>query len=357
VTTMDAPAAVDGSGTPKAGRREEATAIGVDVGASRLKCALIDRAGAVLSSAVLPTPEGDTGTQVAERIAGEIAGFREGVRGAGAEPAGIGIVVPYFVEGPDWVQRWTTNLPVLEGLPLRPILAERLGGEMRTGNDVSAAVIAEHLFGRGRGVDRLLLIAIGTGISIGVIVHGELLQYSWGTAGDTGHLVVDTEGLQRCTCGGLGCLETVSSGWGLRAEAIRAARDAHEGILSTRLEKGQHISTADVASAARQGDAAAIRAFERGAFFLGAALASYLQLFSPQLILLSGGVMESSDLLLHGIRQSLQRVASPSRLSMLEGVEVSAFPQMGAAIGSASLILFPDLYLRNPSPMEAQPTS
>jgi hypothetical protein len=67
--------------------------------------------------------------------------------------------------------------------------------------------------------------------------------------------------------------------------------------------------------------------------------------------------MESSDLLLHGIRQSLQRVASPSRLSMLEGVEVSAFPQMGAAIGSASLILFPDLYLRNPSPMEAQPTS
>jgi glucokinase len=112
-----------------------------------------------------------------------------------------------------------------------------------------------------------------------------------------------------------------------------------------------------VASAARQGDAAAIRAFERGAFFLGAALASYLQLFSPQLIVLSGGVMESSDLLLHGIRQSLQRVASPSRLSMLQGVEVSAFPQMGAAIGSASLIMFPDLYLRNPSPMEAQPTT
>jgi len=63
----------------------------------------------------------------------------------------------------------------------------------------------------------------------------------------------------------------------------------HEGILATRLEKGQPISTADVASAARQGDAAAIRAFERGAFFLGAALASYLQLFSPQLIVLSGG--------------------------------------------------------------------
>ena len=161
MTTMDASVGVAGRGVPKAGRPEEATAIGVDLGASRLKCALVDRAGAVLSSAVLPTPEGATGIEIAERIAGEIAGFRDGVRGAGAEPAGIGIVVPYFVEGPDWVQRWTTNLPVLEGLPLRPILAERLGGEMRTGNDVSAAVIAEHLFGRGRGVDRLLLMAIG----------------------------------------------------------------------------------------------------------------------------------------------------------------------------------------------------
>ena len=194
MTRREAPTAVDVSGPPMAGQSEEATAIGVDVGASRLKFAHVDKAGAVLSSAVLPTPDGASGIQVGERIAGEIAGFRDGLRGAGAEPAGIGIVVPYFVEGPDWVQRFTTNLPVLEGLPFRPILAKRLGGEMRTGNDVSAAVIAEHLFGRGTGVDRLLLMAIGTGISIGVIIHGELLQYSWGTAGDTGHLVVDDRG-------------------------------------------------------------------------------------------------------------------------------------------------------------------
>jgi len=331
-------------------------AIGVDVGASRLKLVLVDRTGAVLSSSVHPTPGGDTGLEIGERIARQIGAFRESSRAAGPAPSGIGIVVPYFVEGPDWVQRWTTNMPKLEGVALRPVFAKHLGGEIRTGNDVSAAVIAEHLFGRGQGVSRLLLMAIGTGISIGVMIDGELVQYSWGTAGDTGHIIVDPDGLQPCTCGGRGCLETVASGWGLRAEAIRAAGRAPASSLAAKLQAGEEISTTDVAEAARHGDAVAMTTFKRAAHFLAVALASYLQIFSPELIVLSGGVTDSADLLLGSVRESLSKVASPARLKMLEGVEVSAFPQMGAAIGSASLILFPDRYLRSPIPLEAQPT-
>jgi glucokinase len=122
------------------------------------------------------------------------------------------------------------------------------------------------------------------------------------------------------------------------------------------LEAGQEITGADVAGAARRGDELAVRTFQRATHFLAVALASYLQIFSPELIVLSGGVTDSSDLLLDGVRESLQRVASPSRLRTLRGVELSAFPHMGAAIGSASLILFPDRYLRSPLPLEAQPT-
>ena len=348
-----APPAGDPPPPPLSG---DATAIGVDVGASRLKLVHVDRSGSILSSAVHPTPRGDTGLQIGERIAVAIAAFRDTTRATGAAPSGIGIVVPYFVQGPDWVQRWTTNLPQLEGVALRPVFAEHLGNEIRTGNDVSAAVIAEHLFGRGQGVRRLLLMAIGTGISIGVMVDGELLQYSWGTAGDTGHIVVDPDGLEVCTCGGRGCLETVASGWGLRDQAIRGARRSPGSALATMLEAGQEITGADVAGAARRGDELAVRTFQRATHFLAVALASYLQIFSPELIVLSGGVTDSSDLLLDGVRELLQRVASPSRLRTLRGVELSAFPHMGAAIGSASLILFPDRYLRSPLPLEAQPT-
>lgn len=326
----------------------EATAIGVDVGASRLKLALVDRRGTVLSSTVLPTPRIGSGPEIVDEIAAAVVAFKATTAALQAAPQGIGIVVPHHIEGPQWVQRWANNMPALDGLALRPLLVERLGGELAMANDVSAAIMAEHLFGRGRGLDRLLLMGIGTGISMSVIADGELLQYTWGTAGDSGMIIVDTAGLLECSCGARGCLETVASGTAIRDEAIRAVRRGERTLLAALLEREGGISAADVADAARQDDAVALRTFDRAAFFLGAALASYVNLFRPRLIVLAGGVTDSSDLLLDRVRESLHRIGSPSRLSSLEGVVLSAFPHMGAAIGSASLILFPGRYLHDP---------
>jgi glucokinase len=337
----------DHAGPAHGDGRPRATAIGVDVGATRLKLALVDDTGAVLRSDVRPTPRRGDGRTITEEIVAEIAAFRQDLPTAPAAPRGTGIVVPHFPEGPDWTQRWTNNMPAMEGLAMRPILAERLGDELAMANDVSAAAMAEHMFGLGRGVDRLLVLAIGTGIAIGVIADGELLQYTWGTAGDAGHIIVDTAGLHACTCGSRGCLETVASGTGIADAAVRAIRLGENTLLAARLTAGSPVTARDVAEAARQGDAVARRAFRQAAFFLGVALASYVQIFCPQLVVLAGGVTASSDLLLDGIRQTLQQIAGPARLSKLEGVELSAFPHMGAAIGSASLILYPGRYLRD----------
>jgi predicted NBD/HSP70 family sugar kinase len=331
---------------------DPATAIGVDVGASRLKLALVDQTGAVLVATALPTPRDGDGPAVVEQIAAAITSFRDAV--APAAPRGIGIVVPHYVDGPNWVQRWANSMPAVDGLALRPLLARRLPGPLAMANDVSAAAMAEHMFGRGRGVDRLLLMAIGTGISIGMIVDGELLQYSWGTAGDTGHIVVDTEELHECSCGGRGCLETVASGTGIRDAAVRAAGRGESELLAARLKEDPSLTAADVAEAARLGDAAALRIYHRAAFFLGAALASYVQIFCPSLIVLAGGVIGSSDLLLDDMRSSLRQLVGPSRLSAVQGVDVSAFPDTGAAIGSAGLILHPGRYLRDGPPTEVQ---
>ncbi len=329
-------------------------AIGVDIGASRLKLALVDRTGAVLRSRVCPTPQTGTGPEVVDEICSAILAFRDDGPALAVAPRGTGIVVPHFSEGPDWTQRWANNMGALEGIALRPLLTKRLGGELAIANDVSAATMAEHMFGLGRGVDRLLLMAIGTGISIGVIVDGELLQYTWGTAGDTGHIVVDIEGMHECTCGARGCLETVASGTGIGRAAVRAALRGETTALAAILEAGRDISAADVAEAARQGDPMARAVFDRAAFFLGVALASFVQVFCPQLVVLAGGVTASSDLWLERLRQSLHEIGSPARLSKLQGVELSAFPHMGAAIGSAGLVLYPGLYLRDRIPTESQ---
>jgi glucokinase len=298
----------------------------------------------VLDSTVLPTPRDGTGQDVVDQIAAAALAFRKDVAGA-ARVRGFGISVPNFVAGPQWVQRWVNNLPKLEGVAMRPLLTARLGREVAMANDVSAAATAEHLFGRGRGRDRLLLMSIGTGISIGVIVEGELLQYLLGTVGDTGHIIVDTQGRLQCTCGARGCLETLASGTGIRDEANRAVQRRERTVLSALAD--DDLTAEAVARAAREGDAVAARIFERAAFFLGVALTTYVHMFAPQLIVFAGGVSGSMDLLQPGIRDTLQQFSNPSLLSIVEGMELSAFPDLGAAIGSAGLILFPGRYLRS----------
>jgi glucokinase len=325
---------------------QAAQAIGVDIGATGLKLALVAGGGAVLESTVLQTPRAGSGQEVAEQIADAVTAFEDEVAGAG-QVRGYGISVPNFVEGPDWVQRSPNNLPELEGVALRPPLAARLGDTIAIANDVSAAATAEHLFGRGRGRDRVLLMSIGTGISIGVIVDGELLQYMLGTAGDTGHIIVDLQGRLECSCGGRGCLETVASGTGIRNEAIRAVRRGEQTVLGELAEDESRLSAEFVATAARNGDAVAKRIFERASFFLGVALTTYVHMFAPELIVFGGGVSGSMDLLQDGARAALEQFSNPLLLGVLERIELSEFPDLGAAIGSAGLILFPGRYLRS----------
>lgn len=319
-------------------------AIGADVGASRLKLVLLDNTGTIVRSTLHPTPQVGTGPEIVEEITTAIATFRDEAMALSIDPLGIGIVVPHFVEGSAWIQRSTNNMSALEGLELRPLLEERLGTNLAVANDVSAATMAEHMFGLGRGVNRFLQMSIGTGVSIGVVIDGELLQFTWGTAGDTGHIIVDTDGMHECTCGARGCLETVTSGTGIRESAVRAIQRGEITALTAQFEADQDFSAADVAEAARQGDRVARAIFDQAARFLAIALADYLQIFAPELIVLAGGVTESSDLWIDQARTCLVEFASPSKLSKLRGVKLSKFPHMGAAMGGASLILFPDRY-------------
>jgi glucokinase len=317
------------------------TAIGIDIGATRLKMAHVDAFGTILASAIVPTPQSGAGIEIVDRVAAEVRSFRELAVAKGFHPLGIGLDVPHLVDGPDWVQRWANTMPALEGLALRPLLEDRLGGELAIANDVNAFTIAEHKFGRGQGTDRLVLVAIGTGISIGVVADGEVLEYNWGTAGDTGHIIVDVDGLNECSCGGHGCLETVASGSGIRDELLRAVARGEGTVLAERLGRGETVTSRDVAEAARAGDPLCSRIFERAAFFLGVGLASYFHTYRPEIFVLAGGVVDSSDLLLDPMRDWLPRLASPARLSGFRGIELAAYPEMGAAVGSASLILFP----------------
>ena len=322
-------------------------AIGVDIGGTDIKLALVDEEGGVHAREVHPTPKGPHPEPVAQGIVAVAKAFLQSTGSAGHSVEGMGFSVPHFYEGDDWVQCHTNNMPSLEGYPLRLPLARAFGDSIAIMNDLSAAGIAEYAFGKGRGTDRMLLIAIGTGVAVSVVTREQgLIHYSWDTTGDTGQIIVDPTGESLCTCGGRGCLESLVSGPALRRRALAEVERGKDTLLAKiRAERGD-LEARDISEAAHAGDRVARDILDRAGFYLGVALTSYLHIFRPSLIVVSGGVGQAGDLLVEPIRRTMERLASPWYLERLVGIELTALGNEAAAIGCASLILHPGRYLR-----------
>jgi glucokinase len=318
-------------------------AMGVDIGGTNVKLVVIDEKGAIHLKDSVPTPQDPDPKILVDNIIQPACAFKQRAEEEGFAVEGVGVTVPHFYEGEDWAQQQTNNMPSIEGFPMRPQLAEAFGDSIRMINDLSAAGIAEYMFGAGQGYDRMLLMAIGTGIAISVVTeeHG-LVHYSWDTTGDTGQIIVDPYGLADCTCGGRGCLEAVASARAIRNRALREVERGKATTLAEIFERQGDLEARDVSEAAVAGDAIAKDIMDQVGFFLGIALTSYLHIFHPSLMVLGGGVGMAGDLLIKPIRQVMNRLGSPWYLADLQDIVVSSLGTDAGAIGCASLILYPD---------------
>jgi glucokinase len=315
-------------------------AIGVDIGASRLKFVLLAEDGTVAHRDERDTPRRGSGEEMARDIAALTESFRNECVGQGRLATEIGFTTPQFTDGPDWIQRHANNMPGLNDFPLRPALAAGLDAEPLIVYDSSAAAIAERLFGLGRDVQRLLTLSIGTGISAGVITERGLVDFNWGGTGDSGQIIVDPLATVRCSCGGLGCLESIASAPAIVAAGLAAAEARDQGtMLAKVVETTGSLEVSDIVTAAEAGDQAAAEVMERAGHAIGIALASYLHIFRPERVVLCGGVARAAEQLLRPVRKTLALHASPWYLSQVRGIDISAFPSEGAAMGAAAVAL------------------
>jgi len=318
-------------------------ALGIDLGGTNLKGGLVDETGRVLFKASRPTPvEQRAPEPVVETLISFADELRERARALGLEPEGVGFGPPNFVEGKDWIQRQVNNLPALNDYALRPPLAAALGEHIAIDNDVMNAGLAEYHFGEGHNYDRVLFMAIGTGIASSIFTEGgQRLRYIFGWPGDTGHIIVEPRG-RLCTCGGRGCLETVAAGPAIRAAAMRIATTNKSPALAARLTGQNTLEARDVTEAALAGDRAAGEIWDEVGWYVGVALTSYLHIYDPHVILIGGGVAEAGELLLEPIRRTIQSLGSPYYLQHLRGVKKAALGPEAGLIGAAALILLPE---------------
>jgi glucokinase len=281
-------------------------AIGMDLGGTQVRAALVNEAGNVQKRAALPTAadEGPSAiTDQLHQLANSVS--------AGVSPErliGVGVSSP----GPiDTVRGVALSIPTLAGfvdVPFRQMIETRVGLSVWLENDGIAAALGEWRFGAGRPYQNLVYLTVSTGIGGGVVSDGRLLHGRQGLIAHVGHMTVVRDG-DLCPCGNRGCWEAYASGTAFAQRArLRVAGDT----VTSLGKNGELVDGRAVFEAASTGDVLASALVAEESDLLGVGIANLLHLYSPDVVILGGGVANGFDLLKPGIVSRIGVAAMPS---------------------------------------------
>ncbi len=268
----------------------------IDLGGTNIAGALAEGDGAIICERSIPTDSHEGPEGVLRRVADLV---RDLGASADRKIEALGRGVAGLVDLDTGITRFFPNFPTnWRNVPVRGILAPRLGCPVYLLNDVRMATLGELVFGHGRGISTMAFFALGTGVGGGIAVDGKLRLGPLGAAGELGHQTISADG-PRCGCGNRGCLEVLASGPAIAAEGVRLVRAGQAPILH-KLTCGDiaRITPKEMAAAADAGDDAVRCALIRAAEFLGIGVANVVTILHPDLIVLGGGVAQIGALLI-----------------------------------------------------------
>ena len=256
--------------------------------------------------------------------------------GAGGDVDAIGFGIPALIDQRSGTAVVAVNL-TLHDIRFGDVMTERLGLSVFVDNDANCAALAEHRAGAARGCSEAVVLTIGSGIGGGLILRGEPYRGSVGAGAELGHTVIDMNGPPcQGNCPNRGCVESLASGTALAREALRIGRERPESGLGKALAEGRELVGPLVTELAHDGDQAAIDTIELIGTRLGVAIASFVNIFNPEVVVIGGGVIGAGELLLNAARAEMARRALPPSRDVVEVVP-AAFGVEAGMIGAAAL--------------------
>lgn len=264
-----------------------ARALGIDIGGTHTKLGLVNEQGEITGFQRIATEA--RGGDADSYLANLIRTARQVVGDAGEAIIGVGLSTHGHLDDYRRGPILCENTPALRGVDLHGLLETAFHVPVVVNNDLTAHALAEYHFGSGAGTRRFMVMAIGTGLGVGVIVNGEPLRYIEGTPGDSGRVILDPEGPPD-VLGVRGSAEGLCGVPGIE----RLAREYY----------GRDVPAYEVIQAARSGDDPVARAImTRIGAYLGHTLALLSPVFLPNKIALTGGTTEAGPVLLNACRQ------------------------------------------------------
>lgn len=281
--------------------------VGIDLGGTNIKAGLVTDDGTILAKRIFPTRV----SEGFEAILGDMIMLVNGVihdaRYTKQQVVGIGIGIPGIQNHRNNRIAFCNNLNWCD-VPLLDRLQERTSMPCFAENDAAVAALAEANFGASRNTHDSILITLGTGVGGGMIMDGRIHTGSHGVGVEMGHMVLVANG-KKCTCGKRGCWESYASATALIRQGRMILRKRQSAALEKLVQgKIENLTAQSIIDLAKKGDEACLKAFKRYVYHLSAGIASLINAFDPERIVLGGGISHAGDFLLSAVREEVKQL-------------------------------------------------
>jgi glucokinase len=267
----------------------------VDIGGTKIAVGAATEDGKIICRSECPTQPALGFASAMDRTRSML---HEVAAQVGCDFVGIGVACPGPLDPLSGIIGDVGTLAGWQGGNLIEALASEFGVQVAVENDADAAALAEAKFGAGKGSSHLIYLTVSTGIGAGIILGGQLYRGAGGAHPEVGHQVLDASSGIRCYCKATGCWEILASG-----EAIAA-------WVQEQLPAATPRTTEEICRLAEQGEPLALKAMDRLGYYLGLGLVNLITSFTPDTIVLGGGVMKSSSLFLPRARDIIRELCT-----------------------------------------------
>lgn len=305
--------------------------IGIDLGGTNIAVGVVDDHHRIVAEASLPAGAHRPAEQVVADMcrAAELALDKAGL--TPADCASIGVGTPGTCDPERGVVVRAYNLNWFD-VPVCAMLTAHFGLPARLSNDANCAALAETVAGAAVGCRNMTLITLGTGVGGGIIVDGRIVSGLGGAGGEPGHSLLVLDG-EPCTCGRRGCWEVYASATAL----IRQGREAAAAHPTSLLNRYPELTGRDVFDAADAGDEAAQAVLERYYVYVAAGITDLVNILSPEMVLIGGGISRQGERLLRPIRRYVAANCFGGAKRLQPVIQAAQLGNEAGIIGAAAL--------------------
>lgn len=311
--------------------------LGIDLGGTTIKFGILTEAGEVQEKWAIETNILEGGKHIVPDIVASIK-HRLDMYGLTSDDfVGIGMGSPGAVNRDDKTVTGAFNLNWKETQEVGSVIEKETGIPFAIDNDANVAALGERWIGAGANNPDVVFVTLGTGVGGGVIADGNLIHGIAGAGGEIGHMVVEPDTGFECTCGTVGCLETVASATGVVRVARRLA-ESYEGDSSIKaaIDNGEGVSSKDIFEAAQGGDNFANSVVDKVCFYLGLATANISNLLNPDSVVIGGGVSAAGEFLRSRVEANFKKYTFP-QVRQSTQIKLAELGNDAGIIGAASL--------------------